>query len=97
MKDGVYLVNCARGGVYDESAVLAALDSGKVAGVAFDVYETEPPGPHPLFSHERSVFTPHLGAATRDAQIRVAVDASRNVANALATGEIRDAVNAPGT
>lgn len=96
MKDGVFLVNCARGGVYDEDAVFAALESGKVAGVAVDVYTTEPPGNHPLFAHERSVFTPHLGAATKDAQIRVAVDASRNVADALTTGEIRDAVEPSG-
>jgi len=95
MRDGVFLINCARGGVIDEAAVCEALDSGKVAGVAVDVYESEPPGAHPLFSHERSVFTPHLGAATRDAQIRVAVDAARNVADALSKGEIRDAVNAP--
>jgi D-3-phosphoglycerate dehydrogenase len=95
MRDGVFLINCARGGVIDEPAVCEGLDSGKVAGVAFDVYESEPPGDHPLFSHERSVFTPHLGAATRDAQIRVAVDAARNVADALSKGEIRDAVNAP--
>ena len=95
MRDGVFLINCARGGVIDEAAVCEALDSGKVAGVAVDVYESEPPGAHPLFSHERSVFTPHLGAATRDAQIRVAVAAARNVADALSKGEIRDAVNAP--
>jgi D-3-phosphoglycerate dehydrogenase len=93
MREGVFLVNCARGGVLDEAAVKAALDSGKVAGIAFDVYETEPPGANPLFGHERSVFTPHLGAATGDAQIRVAVDAARNVALALATGEINNIVN----
>ena len=93
MRDGVFLVNCARGGVMDEAAVREALDSGKVAGVAFDVFETEPPGDHPLFAHERSVFTPHIGAATREAQVRVAVDVARNVADALTGGEIRDAVN----
>jgi D-3-phosphoglycerate dehydrogenase len=95
MRDGVFLVNCARGGVIDEGAVKTALDSGKVAGIAFDVFESEPPGANPLFAHERSVFTPHLGAATKDAQIRVAVDAARNVADALSGGEIRDAVNTP--
>ena len=95
MRDGVFLINCARGGVIDEASVGAALDSGKVAGIALDVYEKEPPGAHPLFGHERSVFTPHLAAATRDAQIRVAVDVARTVADALSTGEIRDAVNSP--
>jgi D-3-phosphoglycerate dehydrogenase len=95
MRPGVFIVNCARGGVIDESAAKEALDSGKIAGLALDVYEKEPPGPHPLFAHERSVFTPHLGAATKDAQIRVAVEVARNVADALCKGEIRDAVNAP--
>lgn len=95
MRGGVFLLNCARGGVVDEKAVKAGLDSGRIAGIAFDVYEKEPPGANPLFGHERSVFTPHLGAATADAQVRVAVDASRNVADALSRGEIRDAVNRP--
>jgi D-3-phosphoglycerate dehydrogenase len=95
MKDGVFLVNCARGGVVDEKAVEKALASGKVSGVAFDVFEQEPPGENPLFSNERSVFTPHLGAATREAQLRVAVDVARNIADALATGDVRDAVNKP--
>ena len=93
MRDGVYLVNCARGGVIDEAAVAQALETGKVAGVAFDVFEEEPPGAHVFFAHERSAFTPHLGAATGDAQVRVAVDVARNVADALSKGEIRDAVN----
>jgi D-3-phosphoglycerate dehydrogenase len=95
MRDGVFVVNCARGGVVDEPALKRALDSGKVAGVAFDVYEKEPPGEHPLFGHERSVFTPHLGAATAEAQLRVSVDVAKNVADALVTGEVRDAVNRP--
>lgn len=94
MRKGTFLVNCSRGGVVDEKALKKALDSGQVAGVGMDVFETEPPGKHALFKHERSVFTPHLGAATREAQIRVAVNVSKNVATALLTGEIRDAVNA---
>jgi len=93
MRKGVFLVNCSRGGVVDEKALAAALDSGQVAGVGMDVFETEPPGEHALFKHERSVFTPHLGAATREAQVRVAVDVSKNVAKALLTGEVQDAVN----
>ncbi|UCG51138.1 MAG: hypothetical protein JSW58_13195 [Candidatus Latescibacterota bacterium] len=95
MKDDVLLVNCARGGVFDEVAVKQGLDAGKIAGVALDVYETEPPGANPLFSHERSVFTPHLGAATAEAQVRVAVEIAEKVANALTKGEIRDRVNPP--
>ncbi|MDH3217330.1 MAG: hypothetical protein OEN01_13760 [Candidatus Krumholzibacteria bacterium] len=95
MRDGVFLVNCARGGVVDEAAVARALESGRLGGVALDVYQKEPPGAHPLLSHERSVFTPHLGAATKEAQVRVAVDVARNVADALSKGRIRDAVNAP--
>lgn len=95
MKDGVVVLNCARGGVVDEDALLAALESGKVAAAGLDVYASEPPGNHPLFSHPRSVFTPHLGAATAEAQLRVATDVARAVADALATGTIRDAVNAP--
>ena len=95
MRDGVFLINCARGGVIDEDAVARALESGKVAGVAFDVFEEEPPGAHPLFEHPHSAFTPHLAAATADAQVRVAVDVARNIADALTTGESRDAVNSP--
>ncbi|MEJ2720110.1 MAG: hydroxyacid dehydrogenase [bacterium] len=93
MRPGVFLINCARGGVYDEAAVRRGLDTGRVAGVAIDVYGTEPPGAHPLFSHERSVFTPHIGAATEEARIRVGVEIAEKIAKALTTGEIRDAVN----
>lgn len=94
-KDGVVVVNCARGGVVDEDALADALERGKVAAVGLDVYASEPPGAHRLFKHPRSVFTPHLGAATAEAQLRVATDVSRAVADALTTGETRDAVNAP--
>ena len=93
MRDGAFLVNCARGGVVSEDALLGALESGKLAGAALDVYEKEPPGDHPLFRHPRCVFTPHLGAATAEAQIRVAVEAAECVADALSTGETRNAVN----
>ncbi len=96
MKAGVYVINCARGGVVDESALLDALNSGKVAAAGLDVFEEEPPGEHPLFAHPRSVFTPHLGAATAEAQLRVATDVARAVAEALSTGVIKDAVNSPG-
>ncbi len=93
MKDGVFVVNCARGGVIDEDALVDALDSGKVSAVAMDVYADEPPGAHRLFSHPRSVFTPHLGALTVDAQRRVATDVAESIGLALTRGEIRDAVN----
>jgi D-3-phosphoglycerate dehydrogenase len=93
MKNGSFVVNCARGGVVSEDAILDALESGKLAGVAVDVFENEPPGDHPLFHHPRCVFTPHLGAATTEAQIRVAVTAAECVAEALASGVTRNAVN----
>lgn len=93
MKDGVVIVNCSRGGVVDEHALVAALDAGKVRAVAMDVFEQEPPGDHPLLRHPRSVFTPHLGAVTIDAQRRVATDVAESIGLALARGEIRDAVN----
>jgi len=93
MKDGVVIVNCSRGGVVDERALAAALEAGKVRAVALDVYEHEPPGDSPLLRHPRSVFTPHLGAATIDAQRRVATDVAESIGLALARGEIRDAVN----
>jgi D-3-phosphoglycerate dehydrogenase len=91
----VVIVNCARGGVVDEDALAVALDRGKVAAVGLDVFESEPPGQHRLFAHPGSVFTPHLGAATAEAQLRVATDVAGAVAEALAHGVIRDAVNAP--
>jgi len=95
MKDGVVIINCARGGVVEESALAAALASGKVAAVGLDVFESEPPHGSALLSHPRSVFTPHLGAATGEAQLRVATDIAEAVAEALAHGTLRDAVNAP--
>jgi len=77
MKDGVYLLNCARGGVIDETALVAAMDSGKIAGAALDVFEQEPPaGDHPLFGQEAVSLTPHIGAATVEAQARVGREAA---------------------
>ncbi|MCI0450934.1 MAG: NAD(P)-binding domain-containing protein [Candidatus Latescibacteria bacterium] len=95
LKKGVVVVNCARGGLVDENALADALDSGHVAAVAFDVFEKEPPGKTRLFAHPRSVFAPHLGAATIDAQRRVATDVAESIGLALTRGEIRDAVNTP--
>lgn len=94
MKTGVFLVNVARGGILDESALADALDGGKVSGVALDVFEKEPPGPgHRLYRHPRVVFSPHLGGQTVDAQRRVATDVAESIGLALSGGEIRDAVN----
>jgi D-3-phosphoglycerate dehydrogenase / 2-oxoglutarate reductase len=77
MKDGMYLVNCARGGVIDETALVVAMDSGKVAGVALDVFENEPPSAdHPLFAQESISLTPHIGASTVEAQARVGREAA---------------------
>lgn len=95
-KRGVRVINCARGGLVDEAALLEALNSGKVAGAALDVFEKEPPGKdHPLVQHPRVVCTPHLGASTIDAQEHVAEIICRAVADYLLTGAISGAVNLP--
>lgn len=80
MKDGARIVNCARGGVIDEAALVAAIQDGKVAGAALDVFETEPPTPdHPVLALEAVSFTPHIGASTVEAQSRVGREAARIV------------------
>lgn len=96
MKDGVLIVNCARGGIISESAMLAALESGKVAGAAFDVWSEEPPNEETLkklIAHPRMVVTPHLGANTFEAQTNVAVDVSREILNLLDGKPVENAVN----
>lgn len=96
MKDGAYLVNGARGGLVDEAAVAEALQSGKLAAAAFDVYATEPPpADHPFRSLDNIVLTPHLGASTQEAQQNVSRDVVEQVLAYLRTGEVRNAVNAP--
>ena len=95
MKDGARLINCARGALVDETALAEALVSGKLAGAALDVFASEPPKDSPLLGLENVVFTPHLGASTREAQIAVGVQIARQVATFLTTGEPVNAVNLP--
>ncbi|MBI5653082.1 MAG: hypothetical protein HZC40_21940 [Chloroflexi bacterium] len=83
MKPNARLIFCARGGVVDETALLTALDSGRIAGAALDVFETEPPGENPLLKHPRVVVTPHLGAMTEEAQTKAAVDVAEQVVEVL--------------
>ena len=94
-KDGVYLVNCARGGLIDETALLRGLESGKVAGAALDVFEEEPPALVDLVVHDRVICTPHLGASTKEAQTNVALQVAEQVGDVLMGRVIRNAVNAP--
>jgi D-3-phosphoglycerate dehydrogenase / 2-oxoglutarate reductase len=95
MKKGVRLINCARGGLVDEAALRAALDSGHVAGAAFDVFSEEPATANPLFNHPNVVCTPHLGAATTEAQENVALQVAEQMSDYLLQGAISNAVNFP--
>lgn len=95
MRRGVRIINCARGGIVDEAALLAALQSGQVAGAALDVFVDEPPGNHPLLQMPAVLATPHLGASTTEAQVSVAVEAAQLLADFLTTGRVRGAVNMP--
>ncbi|KIE42763.1 MULTISPECIES: phosphoglycerate dehydrogenase [Geobacter] len=98
MKDGVIIVNAARGGIIEEAALLKYLESGKVAGAAVDVFSEEPPKSEylkKLIGHERVVVTPHLGANTFEAQVNVAVDVSREILNYLDDQPLENAVNIP--
>ncbi|MGD0643148.1 MAG: phosphoglycerate dehydrogenase, partial [Roseiarcus sp.] len=94
-KKGVRIVNCARGGLVDETALRAALDSGHVAGAAFDVFVEEPATKNPLFGHPNVVATPHLGAATSEAQENVALQVAEQMSDYLMRGAITNAVNFP--
>ncbi|MGQ3671137.1 phosphoglycerate dehydrogenase [Xanthobacter sp. TB0136] len=94
-KKGVRIINCARGGLVDEEALRAALDSGHVAGAAFDVFTVEPAETNPLFGHPNVVCTPHLGAATTEAQENVALQVAEQMSDYLLTGAISNAVNFP--
>ncbi len=94
-KKGVRVINCARGGLVDEKALRAALDSGQVGGAAFDVFLTEPATENPLFGHPNVVCTPHLGAATSEAQENVALQIAEQMSDYLLRGAISNAVNFP--
>lgn len=96
MKKGMRIVNCARGGVIDEMALVEALDAGIVAGAAFDVFEKEPPqADHPFLSNPKIIVTPHLGASTVEAQENVAIDVSEQVLHILRSEPFINAVNIP--
>jgi D-3-phosphoglycerate dehydrogenase len=94
-KKGVRIINCARGGLVDEVALRKALDAGHVAGAAFDVFTTEPATENPLFGHPNVVCTPHLGAATTEAQENVALQVAEQMSDYLLQGAISNAVNFP--
>ena len=95
MKKGVMLVNAARGGIYDEAALVRGLDSGQIGGVGLDVFDEEPPGLTEAVKHPKVVVTPHLGASTEEAQLRVAVEIAQQVVAYLQTGAISNSVNVP--
>jgi len=97
MNKGALVVNCARGGLIDEPALKAAIDSGHIAGCGLDVFEDEPPASdHILFDQPKHVsFTPHLGASTNEAQENVGIQVAEQLRDFLTTGEIRNAINMP--
>jgi len=95
MKKGARLINCARGGLVDEQAAVDALNSGQLAGAAFDVFAEEPATSNVLFGHPKVICTPHLGAATMEAQENVALQVAEQMSDYLLSGAISNAVNFP--
>lgn len=96
MKPGVKIVNCARGEIVSENDLIAALESGKVAGAALDVFTVEPlPADHPFRKQPNLILTPHLGASTEEAQEKCGIEVAEVIAGYLLTGEVRNAVNLP--
>src|SRR6202522_592416 len=94
-RKGVLIINCARGGLVDEAALRAGLDSGHISGAAFDVFIEEPATANPLFGHPNVVATPHLGASTNEAQENVALQVAEQMSDYLMRGAISNAVNFP--
>ncbi len=95
MKPSARIINCARGGLIDEAALYDALESNAIAGAALDVYAQEPPKDSPLLGLDNIVFTPHLGASTKEAQVAVSVEIARQAVTFLKTGEAVNALNLP--
>src|SRR5207237_4284464 len=95
MKDGVRILNCARGGIINENDLYDALKSGKVAGAAFDVFEVEPNTESPLLELDNFIATPHLGASTVEAQRKVSEDICRQVSDYLLKNTVEGALNFP--
>src|SRR5208282_4514166 len=95
MKKGVRIINCARGGLVDEQALVDALNSKHVAGAAFDVFAEEPATSNVLFGHPNVICTPHLGASTTEAQENVALQVAEQMSDYLTAGAISNAVNFP--
>ena len=93
LKKGARLINCARGGIYDEAALVEGLKGGQIAGVALDVYPEEPCTKSPLFGMPNVLCTPHLGASTEEAQTNVAVEAAELLIDFFTTGAIKQSVN----
>jgi D-3-phosphoglycerate dehydrogenase len=94
-KKGVFIINCARGGLVDEAALRKLLDEGHVAGAGFDVFTAEPAKENPLFGSDKVVATPHLGASTNEAQENVALQVAEQISDYLLTGAVTNALNSP--
>ena len=94
-RQGVFIINCARGGLVDETALRAGLDSGHIGGAAFDVFAEEPAKANILFGHPNFIATPHLGASTLEAQENVALQVAEQMADYLLTGAVSNALNSP--
>ncbi len=92
MKKGVFLINCARGGIVVEKDLIAALDDGTVKGAGVDVFEKEPPDDWSLARHPKVIATPHIGASTGEAQVNVSVMIARQIGAYLTRGEVINAV-----